>query len=260
MNVDNFFGPTEIQAIDDFLKKLTDKGMPEEIASYTQNQVKDCQDISETAVISNNVSIKGNVYIGENVTIQDYAVINGPVMIFDGAFIGQHSLIRNGSVVGKNSIIGHSCEIANTMILSNTTISHYNVVSNSLVGSNVNFSAFASTASFLLKNKEIHNLNVPVILHNENYEFYPANCYKFGAIIGDNCRIGAFTLLNPGVIMERNCIVYPLLSIPANYYHKDSSIHTEEYAAKFIIQIGERMPTIKENSSSSHIKAEKIDD
>lgn len=261
MKIKKFFEPTTIREIDIFLENLSDKEMPQQIVSFTKKQLKDHKGIDSTAVVSDNVSINGDVCIGAHVIIEDYVVIKGPVIIYDNAFIGQHSLIRSGSVIGRNSTIGHSCEIANTMILNDTVISHYNVLSSSLVGSNVNFSAFASTAAYLIKNEKIKNQDIPVILHNDNYEIYQADSYKFGSIIGDNCRIGALTLLNPGVIMEKNCIVYPLLNIPNNYYHENSSIYKEEYLAQFFIQKGERfLNPQNEKSYYSHIKAIKIND
>ena len=36
---------------------------------------------------------------------------------------------------------------------------------------------------------------------------------KFGAIVGDNVEIGCNTILNPGTIIGRNTMIYPLSSI-----------------------------------------------
>ncbi len=263
MKIEKFFAPTAIATIDNILNNLSDKDMLEQVTTSIYDFLSSCSSfISPDANISNSAIISGNVYIGSGVTIEDYAVIKGPVIIHDNAFIGQHVLIRGATIIGSNTIVGHGCEIVNSMILNNTTIAHYNIITCSLIGSNVNFSAFASTAAFLLKNTQIRELSVPVILHNAHGESYPANSYKFGSIIGDNCRIGAFTLLNPGVIMEKNCIVYPLLNVSTNYYRECSSIYMEEYQTKFIIQIGQRTSAHKTKLSSKppRIKAIKIDD
>lgn len=261
MKVEKFFVPTTLTTIDDVLANLSDKDMLEQVTISVRNSLSSCSSfISPEASISKYATISGPVHIGASVIIEDYAVIKGPVIIYDNTFIGQHALIRGATIIGSNTTIGHGCEIANSMILNNTVIAHYNIITCSLIGSNVNFSAFASTAAFLLKNTQIRELDVPVVLHNSNGESYPANSFKFGSIIGDNCRIGAFTLLNPGVIMEKNCIVYPLLNVSANYYREYSSIYMEEYLTKFIIQIGQRNPRHELSSKPPRIKGVKLDD
>ena len=261
MKIKNFFNPTEIETIDRVLENLSDKDMLDQIMTSARKFLSTCPNfISPSATISPSASISGDVYIGPGVIIEDYAVIKGPVLIYDNTFIAQHVLIRGATIIGRDTIIGHGSEIANSMILNNTTIAHYNVITCSLIGSNVNFSAFASTAAFLLKNPQIRIPNMPVILHNEHGETYPANSFKFGSIIGDDCRIGALALLNPGVIMERSCIVYPLLNVSATYYRKDSSIYMEEYLTKFIIQIGQKPPKTSLVSKAPRIKAIRLED
>lgn len=260
MKKEKFFEPTKNNAIDTFLEDFSERDMLLQINS-TVNTFLDSNPpmVSQSASIATTVKIYGDVYIGANVTIEDYVIIKGPAIILDETYIGQHTLIRGSTIIGYNNIIGHCCEIANSIILNDTTISHYNVITCSLVGSNVNFSAFASTAAFLLKNAKIRELSTPIILHSYNGDTYTANSLKFGSIIGDNCRIGAFSLLNPGVIMERNCIIYPLLNVSSNYYRENSSLYMEGYLAQFIIQIGERAP--KPNlKNPSRIKAVKLTD
>jgi len=261
MNIANFFKPVSIHLIDNFLDDLSVKEMINQIANtidtfFSTNKTY----ISPTAHISPTAVLTGDVYIGDNVTIEDYVVLKGPVIIYDNTYIGQHALIRNNSIIGYGNIIGHSCEVSNSIIMNDTTIAHYNVITCSLIGSNVNFSAFASTASFLLKNKKIKKLEEPIVLHTPDGGLYKASSLKFGSIVGDNCRIGAFALLDPGVIMEKDCIIYPLLNVSSNYYIKESSLYIEDYRAKFFIQIGMREKPLKIETESSCIKAIKIDD
>ena len=48
---------------------------------------------------------------------------------------------------------------------------------------------------------------------------------KFGAILGDNAEVGCNSVLNPGTVIGRNSIVYPLSSvrgcIPENSIYKN---------------------------------------
>ena len=49
---------------------------------------------------------------------------------------------------------------------------------------------------------------------------------KMGAMVGDNTEVGCNTVLCPGTILGRNCIVYPLSRvrgfIPENSIYKDA--------------------------------------
>jgi acetyltransferase-like isoleucine patch superfamily enzyme len=52
------------------------------------------------------------------------------------------------------------------------------------------------------------------------------NLRKFGAIVGDNAEVGCNSVLNPGTVIGRNSIVYPLTSVrgfvPGNHILKSS--------------------------------------
>lgn len=37
----------------------------------------------------------------------------------------------------------------------------------------------------------------------------PTGLLKFGAIVGDKSEIGCNTVLNPGTIVGRECVIYP---------------------------------------------------
>ena len=41
---------------------------------------------------------------------------------------------------------------------------------------------------------------------------------KFGAVLGDGCRTGCNTVLNPGVLMGPGCVTYPNVSLRSGYY------------------------------------------
>lgn len=40
-----------------------------------------------------------------------------------------------------------------------------------------------------------------------NNKIIDTNCLKFGALVGDNSKIGANAVLSPGTILEQNSIV-----------------------------------------------------
>lgn len=52
---------------------------------------------------------------------------------------------------------------------------------------------------------------------------------KFGSIIGDHCRIGAYTMTYPGVTMGKNCVALPHLMIKEVFYANDSKLYLQDY-------------------------------
>lgn len=185
--------------------------------------------IHPTAEISRNATIKGDVYIGPQVKIQDFASIIGPAIILDDTLIGKSSFIRGGVIIGSKSIIGNASEIVSSIIHNKTSITHFNVITHSIIGSNVNFSSYSCTAAFLLKNKSIFQLDEEIYLTDMNLTKIKVIDNKFGAIVGDNCRIGAYSILNPGTTLSVGCIVYPHISLKAGFYEENLIIHIPGY-------------------------------
>ncbi|WP_074961878.1 hypothetical protein [Paenibacillus sp. LC231] len=143
-------------------------------------------------------------------------------MIFDNVFIGKSSFIRDNSIIGTGSKIGHCCEVVSSLILNNSSITHYCGISSSIIGSNVHFGAYISTASVLLNES-------PIVMINKNKEKIKLGISKFGSVIGSNCKIGSYVLLNPGVIIEPNCLIFPQISLRTDYYPENSKIYIPNY-------------------------------
>src|ERR1035437_4782326 len=143
-----------------------------------------------------------NVVIGEGTVIEKDAVIKGKAIIGKNCLIGNAVLMRGNCILGDNVQIGHGVELKHSIVLNNSSIAHLNYVGDSIVGNNVNISGGAVVANFGLDKGEI---SVKI-----NGQKINTGLTKFGAIIGDNCVIGVNAVLNPGTILGKNCIVYPL--------------------------------------------------
>ncbi|MGQ4668689.1 hypothetical protein ACUIJN_23190 [Metabacillus halosaccharovorans] len=185
--------------------------------------------IHKTANVSNKSSIEGRVYIGPNVTVQDYAYIKGPAIILKNTLIGKSSFLRGGTFIGSYSTVGHASEIVSSIIMNRTSITHFNMISNSIIGNNVNLSAFVTCSSFLLKNRSIINLSEDIYIYYKDGNKKKLNATKFGAIIGDNCRLGAYVIAYPGVTMAPGCVVYPQISLKSGFYKGDSRVYIPNY-------------------------------
>lgn len=149
--------------------------------------------------LSDDVAIAKSVKLADNVTVLGPAVIGEDCELRSGAFI------RGGVLIGEGVTIGNSCEIKNSIIFDLAQIPHFNYVGDSVIGYRAHLGAGVITSN-LKSDKSL----VCVKCGDENI---PTGLKKFGAIIGDRAEIGCNTVLNPGSIIGRDSIVYPLSSV-----------------------------------------------
>ena len=145
--------------------------------------------------------IFNDVAIHKTVSIDSNVILKGPAIISAGCFIGAHSYLRAGVFLDENVSVGPACEVKTSFIFSNSALAHFNFVGDSLLGSFVNLEAGSVVANHY--NERIDK-NISVVL---NGKYYPTGVQKFGALVGDHCKIGANAVLSPGTILPPNTIV-----------------------------------------------------
>ena len=145
--------------------------------------------ISKSASIHKTAVIEGPVWIGEHVKVLPHATIVGPCRIDAGTVIGTGALVR-GSSVGKKCVIGFGSEVKGSIVGDNVW-AHMTYIGDSVVGHNVSFGARATTGNFRLDEGEIQS--------DVKGEKIGTGLAKFGAVIGDHCRIGISVGINPGI-------------------------------------------------------------
>lgn len=149
----------------------------------------------------NEYSVKDGVAIHATAVIEQNVVLKGPVIIGKNCFIGANAYLRGPIFIDENVSIGAGCEIKQSIIFSSTAIAHFNYVGNSIIGSNVNFEAGSVAANHYneRKDKTISVLHEGKIINTHSQ--------KFGALVGDHARVGANAVLSPGTILPKNSIV-----------------------------------------------------
>src|ERR1044071_5251317 len=139
------------------------------------------------------VKKKGNeTFIHPTSVVEAGAVLKGPIYIGPNCFIGAHAYLRGGVYLMGNNSIGPGCELKSVILFPNSNLAHFNFIGDSIVGSNVNFEAGSIVANHFNE--------------RTNKEIFPG-VTKFGALIGDGCKIGANAVLSPGTILDKNTIV-----------------------------------------------------
>jgi len=145
--------------------------------------------------------ISGAVFIGEGTVIEHGAMIKGPAWIGEGCEIRNGCYIRENVIVGNGVVMGNSCEFKNSIIFDEAQVPHFNYVGDSILGHKSHLGAGVILSNVKLDKGEI------TIATKEG--FIPTGMKKFGAIIGDRSEIGCNSVLSPGSVIGRDCIMYP---------------------------------------------------
>jgi UDP-N-acetylglucosamine diphosphorylase / glucose-1-phosphate thymidylyltransferase / UDP-N-acetylgalactosamine diphosphorylase / glucosamine-1-phosphate N-acetyltransferase / galactosamine-1-phosphate N-acetyltransferase len=154
--------------------------------------------ISPLATVAKSSIINGPCIIEDDVVIDDFCKIVGPLYIGSGSFIGMSSLIRK-SMMGINTRIGFNCEVAKTYFEGHDRIAHQNVILDSIIGRNVWFGGYSGTANVLLDRKNVR--------YQIDDNLVDTGTDHFGAVVGNNCTVGASVIILPGRQVQPNAII-----------------------------------------------------
>jgi len=144
------------------------------------------------------------VYIGEGTVVEPGAYIQGP------AWIGKNSVIRHGAyirshvIVGNGCTLGNSCEFKNALLFDGAEVPHYNYVGDSILGYKAHLGAGVICSNLKLDRANIH-------IYHAGHTF-DTGLRKMGAIVGDEAEVGCNSVLNPGSILGKKSLIYPLTS------------------------------------------------
>ena len=145
--------------------------------------------VHRSAKIHKTAVVEGNVVIGKDVRILPHATVVGPCYIGDGSIVGNNALVR-GSSIGERCVVGYNSEVKGS-VLAGPVWTHMTYLGDSVIGRNVSFGGGCMTGNLRLDEGEIASMAGDAMIGS--------GLTKFGAIIGNDCRIGIQTGINPGV-------------------------------------------------------------
>ena len=158
-----------------------------------------------------------DIWIAKSAKVAPTACLNGPLIVDEGAEIRHCAFVRGSAIVGKNSVVGNSTELKNVILFNNVQVPHYNYVGDSILGFKSHMGAGSITSNVKSDKKPV------VVKGEENYE---TGLKKFGAMLGDRVEVGCNSVLNPGSVIGRDCIIYPTSCyrgvMPENHIFKKS--------------------------------------
>jgi NDP-sugar pyrophosphorylase family protein len=145
------------------------------------------------------------VWVGKGSTIEKSVLIKGPAIIGYNCEIRHSAYIRENVIIGNDVIVGNSTEIKNSILFNKAQVPHYNYVGNSILGYKAHLGAGAITSNF--------KSDGTLVKVKYGTDYIETGLRKFGAIVGDLSEVGCNSVLNPGTIIGKDSIVYPLSSV-----------------------------------------------
>ena len=146
--------------------------------------------------------IAPEVWVHKTAKVAPTALIGGPTVIGAGTEVRHCAFIRGSALVGEGCVIGNSTEVKNAVIFDSVQVPHFNYVGDSVLGFRSHMGAGVIASNF---RSDKGNVNV-----HDGDETIVTGLRKLGAILGDRSDVGCNSVLCPGSVVGRDCVIYPL--------------------------------------------------
>ncbi len=160
--------------------------------------------------LSDEYTINNGNAVHRTAIIEPGAILKSPYIIGPNCFIASYAYLRGGVWLESDVIIGPACEIKSSIVLRGSKAAHFNFIGDSIIGRNVNIEAGAIVANY---RNELASKEVICFVDQEKIK---TGVDKFGALLGDDCKIGANAVLAPGTILKPRTVVGRLTLIDAS--------------------------------------------
>lgn len=145
------------------------------------------------------------VWVGRGTTLDPLVALRGPAIVGRDCDVRPGAYLRSGVLVGDGCVLGNSSEFKNCLVSDGCQIPHFNYVGDSVLGRGVHFGAGAIASNYKAGGTE-----VSVVWEGTRR---PTGRTKLGVLAGDGVDVGSQAVLNPGTILGRRSVVYPLVSV-----------------------------------------------
>ncbi len=170
---------------------------------------------------SDYVEIFEDVFAARDAKISEFASICGPAIIGHETEIRPGAYIRGSVIIGDGAVIGNSTELKNSIIFDAAELPHYNYVGDSIIGYHGHLGAGVIVSNFRLDRKSVRI--------KRNNEKFDTGLRKMGVLLGDCTEVGSNSVIYPGTIIGKMCIVYPLSRVygiipEKHYYYNENNM------------------------------------
>jgi UDP-N-acetylglucosamine diphosphorylase/glucosamine-1-phosphate N-acetyltransferase len=168
------------------------------INKYLMDKKLNRQIIEEDVELSEQAIVEGKVWLERGTKVFEGACIKGPCYVGANSVVGGNSLVRDYSSLGRNCVVGFSTEIKHSLI-GDYCWFHMNYIGDSIISNNCLFGAGTITANYRFDEKSVN-----VLIGEKKID---SGLNKLGTIVGDNCKTGINSCLEPGVKIGPNSMV-----------------------------------------------------
>lgn len=148
--------------------------------------------------------------VGRGCRIEPGAVLVGPAVLGDGSVVRTGAYVRERVILGRGALVGAHSEVKGSILLPGAKAPHQAYVGDSILGRQVNLGAGTICSN-------VKNVGSEVTFRAGG-EMVHTGLRKLGAILGDECKTGCNTVLNPGVLMGPGSVTYPNATLRSGYY------------------------------------------
>ena len=148
------------------------------------------------------VSVSGAVHIDPTVRLPAFCTIVGPAWIGPETEIRPGAYIRGNVMVGRGCVLGNACEFKNALLLDGVKVPHFSYVGDSVLGNRSHLGAGVICSNIRLDEH-------PIRLHLPSGPV-ETGLRKLGALLGDGAEVGCNAVLQPGTLIGRRSLVFPL--------------------------------------------------
>jgi len=148
--------------------------------------------------------IAPGVWAAPGAEIAPGAYLAAPCVVGEGSQVRHGAYIRGNVLIGCGCVVGNSTEVKNAILFDGVQLPHYNYVGDSVLGFRAHLGAGTVVSNLRCDRGE-------VVVRGESV--YHTGRHKAGAVIGDGVEVGCNCVINPGTVIGRGAIVYPLSSV-----------------------------------------------
>ena len=149
--------------------------------------------------------IKDGVYVHKSVTVLKSVYLGRNIIIGKDVDLRNSAFLRENVIIGDNCVVGNSCELKNVLMFNESKAPHFNYLGDTILGYKAHLGAGVITSNLKLDKSKI-------VLNLEDGKL-ETGLKKFGAVVGDMSEVGCNSVLNPGSMIGKNTMVYPLSSV-----------------------------------------------
>jgi len=180
---------------------------------------------------------EGDIYLGEQVLVEPGAGMKGPTIIMENNEIRHGAYFRGNVIIGSNS--GGTAfrgEMKNVVMMDDANFPHPCYLGDSICGYRTHFGNQVSAANLgIFQGLRERSKRTDIVI-SVNGRRYDLGLTKMGVIMGDYAQIGCTSVISPGTLIGKKCIVYALSMIDRGLYEDHMLFKNKPMAAKIIEQ------------------------